>query len=47
MAKIYLLIGTLALSGFGWAQYKGVGLFDDVASGQNLTRSAGRTGFHK
>lgn len=47
MAKIYLLIGALALSGFGWAQYKGVGLFDDVVGGQNLARSSGRTGFHK
>lgn len=47
MAKIYVLIGALSLSAFTWAQYQGVGLFDDVAGGQNLTRSSGRTGFHK
>lgn len=47
MAKIYLLLGALSVSLFSWAQYQGVGLFDDVASGQNLTRSSGRTGFHK
>ena len=47
MAKIYLLIGTLAMSGFSWAQYQGIGLFDDVVSSQNLTRSSGRTGYHK
>lgn len=47
MSKIYLLVGILSLSGFSWAQYKGVGLFDSVASGQNLTRSTGRNTFHK
>lgn len=47
MAKIYLLIGALSLSFFSWAQYRGVGLFDDeIQSGQ--ARSIGqRSTFHK
>ena len=47
MAKIYLLIGLLSLSAFSWAQYRGVGLFDDTIS-SNLARSTGqRNTFHK
>jgi hypothetical protein len=47
MAKIYLLIGVLSLSTFAWAQYRGVGLFDDTVN-SNLARSTGqRNTFHK
>ena len=47
MAKIYLLIGLLSLSAFTWAQYRGVGLFDDTVN-SNLARSTGhRNTFHK
>ena len=47
MAKIYLLIGALSLSAFSWAQYQGIGLFDDEIN-SNLVRSTGqRNTFHK
>ena len=47
MAKIYLLIGALSLSVFSWAQYRGVGLFDDTIN-SNAVRSTGqRNTFHK
>ena len=47
MAKLYILIGALSLSVFSWAQYKGIGLFDDEIN-SNLVRSTGqRNTFHK
>ena len=33
MARLYLLVGIAALSFYSWAQYRGVGLFDDVVGG--------------
>lgn len=50
MAKIYLFIGVLSLSAFAWAQYRGIGLFDDTVDSshaQNSGRSGHRTTFHK
>lgn len=48
MAKIYLFIGVLSLSAFAWAQYRGIGLFDEtVGSSQSSGRSGHRTTFHK
>jgi hypothetical protein len=48
MPRFYLIFGILALSLFSWAQYRGAGLFDDVASGP-ATRlgQASRGAFHK
>ena len=48
MQRFYLIFGILALSLFSYAQYRGAGLFDDVASGQ-ATRlgQAARSTFHK
>ncbi len=48
MPRFYLIFGILALSLFSWAQYRGAGLFDDVAKGQP-TRfgQAGRSVSHK
>ena len=46
MPRIYLVIGLLALSVYSWAQYRGAGLFDDVASSTPLRGNAART-FHK
>ena len=48
MQRFYLIFGILALSLFSWGQYRGAGLFDDVASGQ-ATRlgQAARSTFHK
>lgn len=47
MAKVYLVVGLLSLSVFAWAQYHGIGLFDNVAD-SSLARSSGqRNTFHK
>ena len=46
MARFYLLVGLTALSLFSWAQYRGIGLFDDVADSTPQRGSAART-FHK
>ena len=47
MAKIYLLIGALSLSTFSWAQYRGVGLFDDTISSTAARSTGQRNTFHK
>jgi hypothetical protein len=48
MPRFYLIVGILALSLFSYAQYRGVGLFDDVASGQpGRLSQASRNTFHK
>lgn len=48
MPRFYLIFGILALSLFSWAQYRGAGLFDDVATGQATRLSqASRGAFHK
>jgi hypothetical protein len=48
MQRFYLVFGILALSLFSYAQYRGVGLFDDVAQGKASRLSqASRSTFHK
>lgn len=47
MARFYLVIGLLALSFYSWGQYRGIGLFDDLASTTPLRGSTARTTFHK
>jgi len=48
MQRFYLVFGILALSLFSYAQYRGTGLFDDVAKGQASRLSqASRGTFHK
>jgi hypothetical protein len=48
MPRFYLIFGILALGLFSYAQYRGAGLFDDVASGQPTRLSqASRDTFHK
>ncbi len=48
MPRFYLIFGILALSLFSYGQYRGVGLFDSVASGQpNRLDPASRNVFHK
>lgn len=47
LPRAYLVVGLLALSLFAWGQYRGIGLFDDVAGGQSTRAGAGRTVFHK
>lgn len=48
MQRFYLIFGILALSLFSWGQYRGAGLFDDVAKGQPTRLSqAARSTFHK
>jgi len=48
MPRFYLIFGILALSLFSWGQYRGAGLFDDVASGQpTRLGQASRGTFHK
>ena len=47
MAKFYVAIGLLALSVFAWAQYNGIGLFDDVASGSHGRSAGQRSSYHK
>ena len=47
MARVYLIVGLLALSFYSWAQYRGIGLFDDDTSTTPLRGNAARTTFHK
>jgi len=48
MARLYLIFGTLALSVLAWADYRGVGLFDDVAARNPTQLAPGqRSTFHK
>ena len=47
MAKLYVLIGLLSLSAFTWAQYRGVGLFDDTVDSHAARSSGQRNSFHK
>jgi len=48
MGRFYMIFGILALSLFSYAQYRGAGLFDDVATGPPTRLSqAGRSTFHK
>jgi hypothetical protein len=47
MARFYLIVGLITLSVYSWAQYRGVGLFDDVADSTPLRGPAGRSTFHK
>ncbi len=48
MARLYAIIGMLALSVLAWADWRGVGLFDDVADRNPTRLSPGqRSTFHK
>jgi hypothetical protein len=48
MPRFYLIFGILALSLFSYAQYRGAGLFDEVAKGQaSRLGQASRSTFHK
>lgn len=47
MARFYLVAGILMLSVYSWGQYRGVGLFDDLASSTPLRGNAARSTFHK
>lgn len=47
MAKIYLFIGVLSLSVFAWAQYRGIGLFDDTLNSSQARSTGQRSTFHK
>jgi hypothetical protein len=48
MQRFYLIFGILALSLFTYGQYRGAGLFDDVAKGPPTRLSqASRNTFHK
>ncbi len=47
MPRFYLIVGLLTLSLFSYAQYRGVGLFDDTASSQPTRGSSARSTFHK
>ena len=48
MPRFYLIFGILALSLFSYAQYRGAGLFDEVASAQAARLGqASRNTFHK
>jgi hypothetical protein len=48
MARLYLVFGALALSVLAWADYRGVGLFDDMAQSQpNRLNPSQRSTFHK
>jgi hypothetical protein len=47
MARFYLVVGMLMLSVYSWAQYRGVGLFDDIADSTPLRGQGGRSTFHK
>jgi hypothetical protein len=47
MARFYLIAGFLVLSLYSWGQYRGVGLFDDLASATPLRGNLARTAFHK
>ena len=48
MPRFYLIFGILALSLFSYAQYRGAGLFDDVAKGPATRLSqTSRNAYHK
>lgn len=48
MPRLYVILGLCALAVFTQAQYRGIGLFDDIAAGQaSRLGSSGRTSFHK
>ena len=48
MPRFYLIFGILALSLFSYGQYRGAGLFDDVAKAPPTRLSqASRNTFHK
>ena len=48
MPRFYLMFGILALGLFSYAQYRGVGLFDEVAGGPPTRLSqAARNSYHK
>ena len=48
MARLYFIIGLLALSAFSWGQYRGIGLFDDATSSQTSRLSPSSHGtYHK
>jgi hypothetical protein len=47
MARIYMIIGALVLSAYSWAQYQGIGLFDDTAVATHSRSSGTRSTFHK
>jgi hypothetical protein len=46
MARLYALIGLIALGVFGYQQYRGVGLFDDTSVSHSRGQFARGT-FHK
>jgi hypothetical protein len=46
MPRVYFVIGMLAVSLFGYEQYRGAGLFDDPATSHSRGR-AGRSVYHK
>lgn len=47
MSRIYAFLAIVALAGFGWAQYNGYSLFDNVASGRSTSGSGVRSIHHK
>jgi hypothetical protein len=47
MVKLYLLIGLLSLSAFTWAQFRGVGLFDDTVDSHTARSTGQRSASHK
>lgn len=47
MARFYFLVGIAALSFYSWGQYRGAGLFDDIADSTPLRGNAARSTFHK
>jgi hypothetical protein len=48
MARLYAIIGMLAVGVLAWADWRGAGLFDDTASGQaNRLNPSQRSTFHK
>jgi hypothetical protein len=48
MPRFYLIVGLTALSFFSWAQYRGIGLFDDTSqSGQPTRLSSSHGTYHK
>jgi len=48
MPRFFMVFGILALSVFSYAQYRGAGLFDDIAKSQPTRLSqASRSAYHK
>ena len=48
MARLYAILGMLAVSVMAWADYRGVGLFDDMAQSQpGRFNPSQRSTFHK